>query len=391
MPTNFSLSAGQLYCGINNVDHALHNQCIHVVDGRVEHITDATLGASSRDPHFDYSGCIVAPGFIDLQVNGGGGVMFNDCTTIEQVEQILAAHRSHGTVSMLPTLISATEPHIVRARALMEHAHHHHVAGLLGIHLEGPFINPNNNGAHKQSLLRGATAADLPLLAPLASGVTLVTLAPEIASSGVINALSSAGVRVFIGHTSASHSQTLEALAQGAVGFTHLFNAMGSFSGREPGVIGTALNDPNSWCSIIVDGYHVHQSNLKMALTNKPKGKVLLVTDAMSSVGGPNSFMLDGQQIYVEDGRCINPQGRLAGAHLGMDQAVSNCVSMLGLPLAEALRMASTYPAQAMGLEAEMGFIKPGYRASFTILDAQLKVKAVMLDGQLYPQTDALQ
>jgi N-acetylglucosamine-6-phosphate deacetylase len=385
MSASCTFYAGQLYSGSEGIEQPLFKQSIYVHQGRVASIC-STPDNHTDTPYYDYSDCIVAPGFIDLQVNGGGGVMFNDCTTLSSVQSILVAHRAHGTAYMLPTLISATDTCIVQARALIERSFQHQVAGILGIHLEGPFINPSNNGAHQQSLLRGATSSDLPLLQPLQSGKTLVTLAPELAHADVIDQLAASGVRVFIGHTSANYQQTLDALAHGAVGFTHLFNAMGAFSGREPGVIGAAISDPDSWCSIIVDGHHVHQANLKLALENKPLGKVFLVTDAMSSVGGPSKFTLDGHPVYVENGRCINHEGRLAGAHLGMNQAVSNCVSMLNLPLAQALRMASTYPAQVLGLESELGYIKAGYRASFTILSRQLEVKAVMIDGQLYPQ-----
>src|SRR5262249_36301899 len=240
------------------------------------------------------------------------------------------------------------------------------VPGVLGIHIEGPFLNVERKGIHDPGKIRELDPAGIALLTSLRGGRTLVTLAPEMTTPEMIRKLVNAGVVVSAGHTNATYLQIRAALSQGLTGFTHLFNAMSQLTGREPGVVGAALDDPNSWCGIIVDGEHADPVVLRIAMRCKPRDRFMLVTDAMPSVGTDNrSFDLQGRRIMVSGNLCIDEAGRLAGSNIDMASCVRNTVSMLGLPLPEAVRMASLYPAEFLGLGTEMGRIAPGYRANF--------------------------
>ncbi len=312
-------------------------------------------------------GAWLAPGFIDVQVNGGGDVLFNDTPTPETIAAIAAAHRRLGTTSLLPTLISDTPAKMRAALAAADRAARTH-PGVLGVHLEGPFLSPAKPGVHDASMLRLPSAADAGLIAAPRAGVVLVTLAPEQVPAGFIARLVAAGVRVALGHSMATYAETRAALAEGLTGFTHLFNAMRPLDSREPGPVAAALESPGAWFGMIVDGHHVAPAMLRLAL--RGAGHPMLVTDAMPPVGGCRSeFALNGRQIRVEAGRCTAPDGRLAGAALGMSDAVRNCVGLLGVPLTEALRFASAEPAAFLGLKDVLGRIAPGCRADLVAFD----------------------
>lgn len=334
--------------------------------------------AQRRDLH----GAMLLPGFIDTQVNGGGGVLFNDDPSVASIEAIGRAHRRFGTTSFLPTLISDDISVVARAIDAARSAIAAGVPGVVGVHIEGPFLSEARKGAHDPAKFRDLDQGDVALLSSLGLGRTVVTLAPEMTTPETIAALAAAGVIISAGHTNASYEVVANALRHGLTGFTHLFNAMSPLASREPGVVGAALSDQNSWCGIIVDGRHVDPVVLRIALACKRHERFVLVTDAMPSVGAERDFfMLQGRRISVSDGMCVDEQGTLTGSALDMASAVRNAVTLLGLDLVEAVRMASLYPATFLGLEHELGRIAPGYRANLVLADERLNVLDTWIDG----------
>ncbi len=327
------------------------------------------------------AGAWLAPGFIDLQVNGGGDVLFNDSPTPEAIATIVAAHRKSGTTSLLPTFITdAPEKMQVAIKAVQTAIGKQ--PGVLGIHLEGPFISPERPGVHDRQFIRQAEQTDIAMLAAPRKGVTLVTLAPEQMPKGFIAQLAKAGVRVSLGHSLATYEQTRAAMAEGLTGFTHLFNAMPALLSRQPGPVAAALESPGAFYGLIVDGAHVDAATLRMAL--RGAGRPILVTDAMPPVGGSQkTFRLYGEEISVSNGRCTRKDGTLAGAYLTMAQAVNNCVRLLGASLQEALRFASKNPADFIGLGGKLGQLAPGYRADMAAFDpGKIEVIETWVAGQ---------
>jgi N-acetylglucosamine-6-phosphate deacetylase len=330
-------------------------------------------------------GSILAPGFIDAQVNGGGGILFNETPTAEAALAIARAHRRFGTTSVLPTLITDAPAAMPAAFAAVQAAMRDPDGGVLGLHLEGPFISPLRPGVHAVAQIRAMLPADeawlalLPALLP--QGRILLTLAPETVSDASLATLAAAGVVLSAGHTAASAPRVLAALEAGLRGFTHLFNAMPPLAGRDPGPVGAALLDPASWCGVIADGVHVDPLSLRLALHAKPRGRVFLVTDAMPPLGTEaTTFTLYGETIARRDGRLLRADGTLAGADLDMSAAVRNCVALLGLEHDEALRMASHYPAAFLGL-GDRGRIAAGLRADLVLLSERLFVQRTWVGG----------
>ncbi len=352
-----------------------------VEDGWIREL--AALGSVSADADkLDLSGRTVLPGFIDCQVNGGGGVLFNDTPSVASIQAIGDAHRQFGTTGFLPTLISDDMDKMRTAINAADAAIAAGAPGVLGIHLEGPFLSRERKGVHDPRFLHAPDADELRLAASLKQGVTLLTLAPECVAPDAIRALVAHGVIVSAGHSNADYATVRAALDAGASGFTHLFNAMSPLTSRAPGMVGAALDDANAWCGIIVDGHHVDAASLRVALKAKPRGKVFLVTDAMPSVGAANpSFVLNGETITARDGICQTAIGTLAGSALDMIDAVRNSVAMLAVPLDEAARMAATYPAQFLGLGTTHGRIAQGCRADFTVVDEALRVTETWIGG----------
>ncbi|WP_242108861.1 N-acetylglucosamine-6-phosphate deacetylase [Luteimonas aquatica] len=341
---------------------------------------DAHVRGAERQ---DLGGGTLLPGFIDAQVNGGGGVLFNNATDVEAIARIGAAHRRFGTTGYLPTLISDDAPTMRAAVAAVREAIAGGVPGVLGIHLEGPYLAPARKGTHDPGKFRVPDADEIAMATALDNGVTLITLAPERVPLETIRAFVARGAIVAAGHTAASYEETRAGLEAGVRGFTHLYNAMSPLQGREPGAVGAALEDRESWCGVIADGVHVHPGSLRVALAAKPRGKVFLVTDAMPPVGAEDpSYELYGEIITAKDGVVRNAAGSLAGSALDMATAVRNAVEMLGLPLAEAARMASTYPARFLGLEATHGRIAAGCRADLVLLDRDLRVVRTWIGGE---------
>lgn len=357
--------------------------CVLIERGRIAAVLPGDDPRCARaGAVYDLGGNMLLPGFIDSQVNGGGGVLFNDAPSVEVIRQIAAAHRKFGTTGMLPTLISDDLDVVARAISAVQSALTAGVPGVLGIHIEGPFLNVERKGIHDPAKIRELDPEAIGLLTSLRGGRTMVTLAPEMTTPDMIKRLVIAGVVVSAGHTNATYAQINPALRSGMTGFTHLFNAMSQLTGREPGVVGAALDDPDSWCGIIVDGEHTDPVVLRIAMRCKRRDRFMLVTDAMPSVGTDvKSFNLQGRQITVTGSLCVDEDGRLAGSNVDMASCVRNAISMLELPLSEAVRMASLYPAQFLGLDHELGRIAPGYRANFVLADDQIRVLDTWIDG----------
>jgi len=339
----------------------------------------ADIGAS-----YDLEGGTLIPGFIDLQVNGGGGVLFTAAPTVDSLRTIGAAHRQYGTTGFLPTLISTRFDVMREAVSAVAEAIAIGTPGVLGLHLEGPFLSPERKGVHDAGKFCQLDQTGLDILTSLQVGSTVVTLAPELTSPQMISRLVEEGVIVCGGHSGATYAQTRDALAQGLSGFTHLYNAMTPLQSREPGMVGAALEDDDSWFGIIADGHHIHPAAFSVAVAAKKRGGALLVTDAMPTVGSPDtSFILDGKTIVASEGRVTNAEGTLAGSDLTMLSAVNNAAEFARLDWFEAVRMASLYPARALGLERELGAIRPGFRASLLALDSAHRIRASWVNGAM--------
>ena len=353
-----------------------------LADGTIRDIVaDDAVPATARGSRL--AGGTLAAGFIDLQVNGGGGVMFNDAPTAATIAAIGRAHRAFGTTGFLATFISGARADMARAVAAVREAMDSGEPGVLGIHFEGPHINPARRGAHDARAIRPVAEGDIDLLASLATGRTLVTLAPECVTPADIAALAARGVIVAAGHSEADADTMDTAMAHGLTGVTHLFNAMGPLGHREPGAAGAALTRDRLACGIIADGAHVHWDVLRLAWRAKPRGTLFLVTDAMAPVGAPDAGVIRiGNETVRTVGGCLRlADGRLAGSLLNMGQAVRNCVMHAGIPLADALAMAAAYPADFLGLGESRGRLAPGLRADLVWLDDDLRVRATWIGG----------
>jgi len=362
----------------------LDDRAVLLDGGRIVDIVAKNDDARCRRARrHDLGGHLLLPGFVDTQVNGGGGVLFNAEPTVDAIREIGRAHRPFGTTGFLPTLISDDLHVVARALEAVRAAIDAGVPGVLGIHIEGPFLNVARKGVHDPTKLRGLDENAIGMLTSLRGGRTLVTLAPEMTTPDIISKLTAAGVVVSAGHTNATYDQIRTALRHGLTGFTHLFNAMSQLTAREPGVVGAALDDPDSWCGIIVDGRHVDPTVIRIAMRCKRHDRFMLVTDAMPSVGAAKkSFSLQGRMISVANGVLVDEEGTLAGCDIDMATTVRNAVELLGVDLTEAVRMASQYPAEFLGLGAELGRIAPGYRANLVLADDGLDIKQTWIDGR---------
>lgn len=362
-------------------DREVTDHALLIEHGRIA----AIVPAADIPPAFavkDLDGGWLLPGFIDTQVNGGGDVLFNDSPDVGGITAIAAAHRRFGTTGLLPTLISDRPDIVERAIAAVDQAISEHVPGVLGIHMEGPHLNAAKHGIHDETKFTVLDDTAIERVGVASQGVTLVTLAPELAPPGAIAALCERDVIVAAGHSAADYDQTRDALRAGLRGFTHLFNAMTPLGSRAPGMVGAALEDHASWCGLIVDGVHVHPATLRIALAARGIEGAMLVTDAMPPVGGTRmTFTLMGRAIAVVDGTCRGPDGTLAGSALSMAQALRNAIDLLGVSMVEASRMASGNPAAFLGLEKETGAIVPGLRADLVHFDGRRCVQRTWIAG----------
>ena len=330
------------------------------------------------------NGRLVAPGFIDIQVNGGGGVLFNSEPTVEGIQSIVNAHRQFGTTSILPTFITDDIEGMKKAVKAAQTALENNTPGVIGLHLEGPVLNTIKKGTHDANKFKQLDAELLALFKSFTAGPLLITLAPALVAPDIIKELSAIpNVTVFAGHTNADYDETIIALQNGIKGFTHLFNAMTQLGSRAPGMVGAAIQDEHSYVGIIADGHHVHPACIDITVKAKPKGKVVLVTDAMPTVGSETPyFKLNDEVIYANEGKLINAEGSLAGSDLNMNQAVTNCINYTNCELTEAIRMASLYPAELLGLSNKLGYLKPGYQANFVVLDSNNVVTNTAINGE---------
>lgn len=352
---------------------------VTLASGMVDTISPASRG--TPDQVIDLAGGWLLPGFIDTQVNGGGGVLFNDRVDVDSIAAIGAAHARFGTTSFLPTLISDTPERIADALDAVDAAIEQEVPGVLGIHVEGPFISEAKRGIHEAQRIRPLNAEMLALLTRPRRGKVMLTLAPELCRPEDVAALVEGGVIVAAGHSNAAYDAAQAAIAAGLRGFTHLFNAMSPLHHRQPGMVGAAL-DTDAYCGLIVDEVHLHPAIVRLAIKAKGVERIMLVTDAMPSVGTcDDEFVLQGKRIEVSDGICRFQDGTLAGSHLDMASAVRNTAAITDLTVPRAAVMASVTPARFLGLEATHGSIAAGQRADWVWLDADLQPRGTWIGG----------
>ncbi|WP_105168615.1 N-acetylglucosamine-6-phosphate deacetylase [Pseudoalteromonas sp. T1lg23B] len=352
------------------------NVCFTVKSGKISFDVDA-----HNDAIVTLSGLVV-PGFIDVQVNGGGGAFFNAQRSTECLEKMVLAHGQFGSTALMPTLITDKIEVMKEAADATAQAVENKQKGIVGIHFEGPHLSHPKKGTHSEQFIRPISEEEFAIYARQDLGIKMVTLAPETVPLEDIRRLVALGVKVSIGHSNADFDTTMAALRVGADGFTHLFNAMSAFTSREPGVVGAALWDDNSWCGLIVDGHHVHSTSAKLAIRTKQRGKIMLVTDAMPPVGTDDTEFdfFDGRKVIRTGTRLNSTTGELAGSVLDMSSAVRNTVNELDVSLGESLRMASLYPAQYLGLKSK-GHLLEGADADFVVLDEQLFTQSTYITG----------
>ena len=372
----FALTGARIFTG----DRFLDDHAVVIAGDRIAQVVPRHAIGALRAT--DLGGGLLAPGFIDVQVNGGGGALLNDAPTLETVRTIAASHRKFGTVGLLPTVITDAPSVLAKAIEAVRSARQSNVPGILGIHIEGPFLDVERKGAHAVRFIREMTEDDVAWLEKLDCGAVMVTLAPNKVRPEQISRLAAHGVLVSLGHAEASYNEAMAALGSGARAFTHLFNAMSQMSGREPGMVGAALADHASYAGLIADGFHVHDAALKTAIAAKSRDRLMLITDAMPpAAGGPPGFDLQGRRATLENGRLQLEDGTLAGSNLTMDAAVRHCVQHLNVELADTLRMASLTPASFLRMDHLLGKIVPGHLASLVHLGDALEVRETWIEG----------
>jgi N-acetylglucosamine-6-phosphate deacetylase len=370
------LSGARIFDGENFLlDHAV------VVEGeRIAAIVP--YAERPRGAARDLAGGLLAPGYIDVQVNGGGGVLFNEDPTPEAIARIAAAHRKHGTVGLLPTLVSDA-PQVMAAAIAATREARRRTPATLGLHLEGPFLDPRRRGAHELKYIRDLAPGDVETIVDADCGAVMVTLAPNRVGAASIAELARRGVLVSLGHSEANYEEARAAIQAGARAFTHLFNAMSASVGREPGMVGAALDLADAFVGIIADGHHVHEANLRIALAAKRHDRFMLISDAMPpTAGGPDHFDLQGRRVTRANGCLRLEDGTLAGSVLTMDEAVRYVVNVVGVDLGDALAMASRVPATFLRRDNELGRIAPGHLASLVHLDDELRVLETWIEGR---------
>ncbi|NUW71462.1 MULTISPECIES: N-acetylglucosamine-6-phosphate deacetylase [Vibrio] len=330
----------------------------------------------------DLNGANLSPGFIDLQLNGCGGVMFNDEITADTIHTMHRANLKSGCTSFLPTLITSSDDNMRQALTAAREYHSQYQNHSLGLHLEGPYLNVAKKGIHSPDFIRQSDDAMIDLICENRDLVAKVTLAPEQNAPEHIEKLRKAGIVVSIGHTNATYEEARKGFESGITFATHLFNAMTPMTGREPGVVGAIYDTPDVYAGVIADGFHVDYANIRIA--HKVKGeKLVLVTDATAPAGADmDYFIFVGKKVYYKDGKCVDENGTLGGSALTMIEAVQNTVEHAGIALDEALRMATLYPAKAMGLEDKLGRIKKGMIANLTVFDRDYNVQGTIVNGQ---------
>ncbi|NNS06293.1 N-acetylglucosamine-6-phosphate deacetylase [Erwinia sp. JH02] len=375
----YALTQGRIYTGHKILDR----HAVVVANGLIDRICpleDLPAGIETRQ----VGGAIIAPGFIDLQLNGCGGVQFNDdisAISVETLQIMQKANEKSGCTSFLPTLITSTDELMKRAVEVMRAWLAQNSNQALGLHLEGPWLNPLKKGTHNPDLIRAPDSALVDFLCANADVISKITLAPEKVDAAVIRQLRDAGIIISAGHSHGTYDEALAGIDAGVSFATHLYNAMPTTSGREPGLIGALFDSPDVWCGIIADGLHVHYANIRNAKRIKGN-KLILVTDATAPAGASiDRFIFAGKTIYYRNGLCVDENGTLSGSALTMIEAVANSVEHVGISLDEALRMATLYPARAMGVDTHLGSIEAGKVANLTVFTRDYKITRTIVNG----------
>ncbi|MDE1332454.1 N-acetylglucosamine-6-phosphate deacetylase [Vibrio aestuarianus] len=373
----YALTNCKIYTGSNVlVDHAviIKNELIEAVCPLADLPQDITTQ--------DLKGANVSPGFIDLQLNGCGGVMLNDEVTADTMQTMHKANLKSGCTSFLPTLITSSDEDMRQAIAAAREYQTKYKNQSLGLHLEGPYLNVMKKGIHSVDFIRPSDDSMINMMCENSDVIAKVTLAPEHNNPQHIERLAKAGIVVSIGHTNATYTEARNSFESGITFATHLFNAMTPMVGREPGVVGAIYDTPDVYAGIIADGFHVDYANIRIA--HKIKGeKLVLVTDATAPAGANmDYFIFVGKKVYYRDGKCVDENGTLGGSALTMIEAVQNTVEHVGIALDEALRMATLYPAKAIGVDNKLGRIKKGMVANLAVFDRDFNVQATVVNGK---------
>ena len=367
-----SISVAKLFDG-----ERFYNNCrVTINNGKI-----LAIEPNVPDSQVNYQGLLV-PGYIDLQVNGGGGVLFNSTPTVEGIKAIFAAHNKFGTTAMLPTFITDNVDQMALAAQAISDAINEGVTGIVGVHFEGPHLSVAKKGAHIAEYVRPISEAEWEILSRKDLGKIIVTIAPETVQADDISRMVSLGIKVCIGHTNADYKTAQQAVDAGASGFTHLYNAMSALTSREPGVVGCALLNDHTYSGLIIDGHHVDYTSCEIALKAKAQGSVFLVTDAMPPVGTEdNQFAFFDRTVYLHDGKLTSTTGELAGSVLDMATAVKNCRKFAHQSLDEALRMASLYPANYINESHHRGRLTVNHCADMVLLDDNFNVQKTWVGG----------
>ncbi|NLS11593.1 N-acetylglucosamine-6-phosphate deacetylase [Vibrio sp. SM6] len=373
----YALTNGKIFTG-NDVlyDHAV------IIENNLINAIVPMSDIADHVPQHDMKGANISPGFIDLQLNGCGGVMLNDEISANTMQIMHEANLKSGCTSFLPTLITSSDADMRAAIIAAREYQTTYRNQSLGLHLEGPYLNVLKKGIHSVDYIRPSDDSMIDFICDNADVVRKVTLAPELNHPKHITRLRQSGIVVAIGHSNASYQQARQAFDAGITFATHLFNAMTPMVGREPGVVGAIYDTDDVYAGVIADGFHVDYANIRIA--HKIKGdKLVLVTDATAPAGAEmDYFIFVGKKVYYRDGKCVDENGTLGGSALTMIEAVQNTVEHVGIALDEALRMATLYPAKAIGVDDHLGRIKPGMIANLAIFDRDFKVKATVVNGQ---------
>ncbi|WP_261642678.1 N-acetylglucosamine-6-phosphate deacetylase [Erwinia mallotivora] len=375
----YALTNGRIYTGHEILD----NHAVVISDGLIDRVC-ARDALPANVALRDVNGALIAPGFIDLQLNGCGGVQFNDdlaAISSETLHIMQKANEKSGCTSFLPTLITSSDEMIRRAVEVMRAYLAQHTSQALGLHLEGPWLSPRKPGTHNPALIRTPEPELVNFLCENADVIAKITLAPEQVNGSVVRQLRDAGIVISAGHSHATYAEARQGIAAGVSFATHLYNAMPTITGREPGLIGALFDSPDVWCGIIADGLHVHYANIRNA--KRIKGdRLILVTDATAPAGASiDRFIFAGKTIYYRDGLCVDEKGTLSGSALTMIEAVANSVEHVGIALDETLRMATLYPARAMGVDDKLGSIDAGKVANLTVFTRDYKIIKTIVNG----------
>ncbi len=368
-------------CKIYTGSDVLRDHAVVINNGVIVSVSPVSELAADIETR-DLQGANLSPGFIDLQLNGCGGVMFNDEITADTIQIMHQANLKSGCTSFLPTLITSSDENMRQAVAAARDYHVQYQNQSLGLHLEGPYLNVAKKGIHSVDYIRPSDNNMIDFMCENADVIAKVTLAPEHNNPEHIERLRDAGIVVSIGHTNATYAEARQSFEHGITFATHLFNAMTPMVGREPGVVGAIYDTADVYAGIIADGFHVDYANIRIA--HKIKGeKLVLVTDATAPAGANmDYFIFVGKKVYYRDGKCVDENGTLGGSALTMIEAVQNTVEHVGIALDEALRMATLYPAKAIGVDHKLGRIKPGMVANLTVFDRDFTIQANIVNGQ---------